>query len=104
MALGTGLAVAVVFAFGGLGAAGVGWRPRMTVTLLGAVAVTSYFVQTLAPLFDWPGWVSDLSIYALYGNPVSRSVDFARSGALVGIGIVGSLVALAAMSRRDIGA
>jgi len=104
VALGTGLAVAVVFAFGGLGAAGVGWRPRMTVTLLGAVAVTSYFVQTLAPLFDWPGWVSDLSIYALYGDPVSGTVDFVRSCALVGIGVVGSLVALAAMSRRDIGA
>ena len=103
LALGSVLTLGVVFAFGGLGAAGVGWRPRTTVIVLGAVAVASYFLQELAPLFAWPAWVADLSLYALYGNPLSGKVDWARSAALVAIGAVGSVVALAAMRRRDIG-
>jgi ABC-2 type transport system permease protein len=103
LALGSVLALGVVFAFGGLGAAGVSWRPRATTIVLGAVAMLSYLVQELAPLFAWPPWVADLSLYALYGNPVSGNVDWARSAALFGIGVVGSLVAVAAMRRRDIG-
>jgi len=103
VALGSTLALAVVFAFGGLGAAGVGWRPRTTVIVLGAVAIAGYFLQELAPLFGWPPWVGDLSLYTLYGNPVSGAVDWARLGALVGIGAVGSVIGVAAMRRRDIG-
>ena len=103
LALGSALTLGVVFAFGGLGAAGVGWRPRTTVIVLGGVAIASYFLQQLAPLFAWPTWVADLSLYALYGNPLSGAVDWARSAALFGIGAAGSAIALAAMRRRDIG-
>ena len=103
VALGSTLALAVVFAFGGLGAAGVGWRPRTTVIVLGAVAIAGYFLQEFAPLFGWPPWVGDLSLYTLYGNPVSGAVDWPRLGALVGIGAVGSAIGVAAMRRRDIG-
>jgi ABC-2 type transport system permease protein len=104
VALGTVLALTVVLAFGGLGAAGVSWRPRLTILALGAVAIVSFFVLELGPLFGWPSWVSDLSVYALYGNPVSGTVDWARQAALVAIGVVGTVLALAAMRRRDIGA
>ena len=103
LALGSVLSLGVVFAFGGLGAAGVGWRPRATVIALGAVAIASYFLQEFTPLFGWPTPLADLSIYALYGNPVSGTVDWARSTALFGIGLIGTLIALVAVGRRDIG-
>ncbi len=93
----------VVFAFGGLGAALVGWRPRVAVVLLGAVAVVSYFVQQFYAIFQWPDWVGHLSIYQLYGMPLSRD-DWGGIVTLVAIGLAGTLVALAAMRRRDVGA
>src|SRR5438552_19038454 len=76
--VGTALTLLVAFAFGGLGAAGVGWRPRLTLGILAAVAIVGYFVQELAPLFQWPEWLANLSVYALYGNPVMTSIDWAR--------------------------
>jgi putative exporter of polyketide antibiotics len=101
--LGTALTVAVAFAFGGLGAAGVSWRPRIAVVALGIVAIASYFLQELGPLFSWPDWVTNLSLYALYGQPLSGTIDWAKEGSLVAIGVVGAALALFAMRRRDVG-
>jgi len=100
----TALTLLVAFAFGGLGAAGVGWRPRLTLRILAAVAIVGYFVQELAPLFQWPEWLANLSVYALYGNPVMTSIDWAREATLLAIGAAASFAALIAMQRRDIGA
>jgi ABC-2 type transport system permease protein len=102
--LGTALTLLVAFAFGGLGAAGAGWRPRLALGILATVAIVGYFVQELAPLFQWPDWVANLSVYALYGSPVMGSIDWTREATLLAIGVAASLVALAAMQRRDIGA
>jgi len=102
--VGTALTLLVAFAFGGLGAAGVGWRPRLTLGILAAVAIVGYFVQELAPLFQWPEWLANLSVYALYGNPVMTSIDWAREATLLAIGAAASFAALIAMQRRDIGA
>lgn len=102
--VGTALTLLVAFAFGGLGAAGVGWRPRLTLGILAAVAIVGYFVQELAPLFEWPEWLANLSVYALYGNPVMTSIDWAREATLLAIGAAASFAALIAMQRRDIGA
>jgi len=102
--VGAALTLLVAFAFGGLGAAGVGWRPRLTLGILAAVAIVGYFVQELAPLFEWPEWLANLSVYARYGNPVRRSIDWAREATLLAIGAAASFAALIAMQRRDIGA
>jgi putative exporter of polyketide antibiotics len=101
--LASALALAVVLAFSGLGAAGVAWRPRVAVAVLAAIAVTSYFLKQFAPLFDWPRWVADLSLYALYGQPLSREIDWIRIAALAGVGVGGAAVAVTAMQRRDVG-
>jgi ABC-2 type transport system permease protein len=103
LALASALVLVVVLAFAGLGAAGVAWRPRLAVALLTAIAVTSYFIQQFTPLFDWPRWVGDLSLYALYGQPLSREIDWTRIAALAGIGVGGAAVAVRVMQRRDIG-
>jgi ABC-2 type transport system permease protein len=92
----------VAYAFAGIGHALVGWRPRVAVAVLGAVAIVGYFSQQLGPLFQWPDWVKNLSLYALYGTPMS-SDDWSGIATLVGIGLVGTAVAIVAMRRRDVG-
>jgi ABC-2 type transport system permease protein len=92
----------VGYAFAGIGHALVGWRPRVAVAVLGALAVVGYFAQQFAPLFQWPDWVNNISLYALYGTPMSKD-DWSGIATLVGIGAVGTAVAVAAMRRRDVG-
>jgi ABC-2 type transport system permease protein len=92
----------VGYAFAGIGHALVGWRPRVAVGVLGALAVVGYFAQQFAPLFQWPDWVNNISLYALYGTPMSKD-DWSGVATLVGIGAVGTAVAVAAMRRRDVG-
>jgi ABC-2 type transport system permease protein len=92
----------VGYAFAGIGHALVGWRPRVAVAVLGALAVIGYFAQQFAPLFQWPDWVSNVSLYALYGTPMSKD-DWSGIATLVGIGVVGTAVAIVAMRRRDVG-
>jgi len=92
----------VAYAFAGIGHALVGWRPRGAVVVLGAVAVAGYFAQQFTPLFQWPDWVNNLSLYALYGTPMSKD-DRSGLATLIAIGLAGTAVALVAMRRRDVG-
>jgi ABC-2 type transport system permease protein len=94
--------VPVAYAFAGIGHAIVGWRPRVAVVGLGAVAIAGYFTQQLAPLFQWPDWVKNLSLYALYGTPMS-SDDWTGIATLTAIGAIGTALGIAAMRRRDVG-
>ena len=71
---------------------------------LSAVAVFSYFVQQFAPLFSWPEWVANLSLYTLYGTPMSGDVNWAGVATLMGIGVAATLASMAALRRRDVGA
>jgi len=92
----------VAYAFSGLGHALVGWRPRVAVAILGALAVIGYFAQQFAPIFQWPEWVSNISLYALYGTPMSKD-DWGGIATLIAIGLAGTVIAIAAMRRRDVG-
>ena len=92
----------VAYAFSGIGHALVGWRPRIAVVILGALAVVGYFTQQFAPLFQWPEWVKNISLYALYGTPMSKD-DWSGIATLIAIGTAGTVVALVVMRRRDVG-
>jgi ABC-2 type transport system permease protein len=98
----TALVLPVTFALGSIGHALVGWRPRLAVTLLAAVAVISYFTLQFAPLFSLPDWVSRTSFFVLYGTPMT-SVDWGGAATLMGMGIAGTAAALISMRRRDVG-
>lgn len=102
-AVASALMVTVPYAFGAIGAALAGWRPRIAVPALTAVAILSYFTQQFAPLFDLPEWVESTSIYALYGTPMSTGVEWGGIATLIGMGVVGTLLAGATMRRRDVG-
>jgi ABC-2 type transport system permease protein len=92
----------VAYAFSGLGHALVGWRPRVAVAILGALAVVGYFAQQFAPIFQWPDWVTNISLYALYGTPMSKD-DWGGIATLIAIGLAGTVVAIVAMRGRDVG-
>lgn len=92
----------VAYAFSGIGHALVGWRPRVAVAILGALAIVGYFAQQFGPLFQWPDWVNNISLYALYGTPMSKD-DWSGIATLIAIGIAGTAVALVVMRRRDVG-
>ncbi|HEV2011158.1 MAG TPA: hypothetical protein VGS17_09060 [Candidatus Limnocylindria bacterium] len=102
LAIATVLVLPVVFALGSVGHALVGWRPRVAVVLVAAVAVISYFTQEFGPLFDWPDWVRRTSFFVLYGTPMT-TVDWGGAATLMAIGIAGTGLALASMRRRDVG-
>jgi len=102
-ALWTALILAVVFALAAVGHLVASWRPRVAVIALSAVAVSSYFIQELGPLFDWPEAVRNLSVYSLYGTPMTE-VSWSGIAGLLGVGIVGTVFTLRAMQTRDVGA
>lgn len=101
--LGSVLMLTVPFAFGGIGSVVASFRPRLAVPLLTVVATTSYFTQQFAPLFDWPKWVENTSIYSLYGTPMTVGVDWAGIVALAALGIGGTAFGIVLMRRRDVG-
>lgn len=101
-ALAAVLMLPVAFALGGAGHALVGWRPRLAIALLGIVTAVSYFTQQFAPIFSLPEWVKRTSVFALYGTPLSQE-DWGGIAILIGMGLVGTAIAVATMDRRDVG-
>jgi ABC-2 type transport system permease protein len=104
LALATALVIAIPFAFGSLGQLLAVWRPRIALMLLSTIAVVSYFLLQFTPLFQWPEWVANLSLYSLYGMPMSGEVNWSGIAGLVGVGVAGTIGALIAVQRRDVGA
>jgi ABC-2 type transport system permease protein len=89
--------------FGSLGAALAGWIPRATVLLLSGYAVVAYFLTQLAPLFRWPGWVENLSVFYLYGTPLTTGVYWTGFWILVAVIGTGMTIGLWSFQRRDVG-
>jgi ABC-2 type transport system permease protein len=104
VALAAALLLTIPFAFGSIGQLLSASRPRIAVVALSAVAVLSYFVQQFVPLFGWPDWVANLSLYTLFGTPMSGDIKWAGVAGLVGIGAVATAASLVALRRRDVGA
>lgn len=100
---GSAAMLTVPLAFGAIGAVIAGWRPRAAVPVLTLVAIASYFTQQFAPLFDWPTWLENSSLYALYGQPIAKGLEWGGLLVLLGIGVGGTTLGLLAFERRDVG-
>ena len=76
-----------------------GWlRSRAMTGILGALVVASFVLTLLAPLFDWPRVLLQLSIFEQYGTPL---VDGLNGRAVLGqLGVAAATLA-AAMVRFD---
>ena len=77
--------------------------PRIAVPLLAALAAIEYFLGDLAPLFKFPGWVANLSVFHLFGNPLgASSIDWTPPLEMVLVFVVGFAAALFLMGQRDV--
>ncbi len=78
-------------------------RPRAAVFVLSGVAVASYLLSTLGPLFRLPAWALDLSVFQLYGNPLVDGLFVTGLVALLATAAAGEAVSVVALSRREVG-
>ena len=99
----TGLLALLALTFGAVGALVIARLPRVAVPVLGVVAVASFYLPLLAPLFRWPGWALDLSLFHLYGTPLTTGVYWTGLWVMVAIVVVGFGGAMAAMRVREVG-
>ena len=98
------LLVPFTVAFGAMGALWISWRPRGATFVLTGMAIISYFVQEVAPLYGWPDWVLDVSFFHLYGNPLVDDPVGWRIALLLIICITGFAGAVRLSHIRDVGA
>jgi len=77
--------------------------PRGTVAALAGVAVASYLLFTLGPLFKLPNWALDFSVFQLYGTPLVEGLFVTGLVALLVAWAVGAAASLAALRRREVG-
>lgn len=89
-------------AFGGLGVAVASRWPRIAVPFLATFAVVEYFLGDLAPLFKFPDWVANLSVFHLYGNPVIGGASWMPVVSMTLVFLVGFGAALVLMRQRDV--
>lgn len=89
-------------AFGGLGIALASRWPRVAVPVLAAFAGVEYFLGDLAPLFRAPGWVADLSVFHLYGNPVAGPLSWTPALWMAVVFLAGFAAARVLLRHRDL--
>jgi len=88
-------------ALGGVGAVLVAWlRTGISVILLTAATFASYLLAFVVPLFDLPKWLASLSFFGAYGRPYLEAPDVAGLGLLMGLAVVGILIAPVVAGRR----
>jgi ABC-2 type transport system permease protein len=104
MLVATVLLVPFGLTFAGLGALLAGWRPRVAVVVLSTVTAISYLVFELGPVFKWPAWADNLSVFQLYGTPLITPVFVGGLIAMIAIVVVGFGSAGVVLARRDIAA
>ena len=76
---------------------------EVAIGLVSALAVVAFFIEFLGPLFKWPSWVLNLSVFRLSGTPLTTPIFWNGFWALVAITVVGFGVAVLAMQRREVG-
>src|SRR5262249_40189188 len=90
---------AAVVSFGYLVAA---WRPTLVVSVTAPVLLASYLLDLLVPLFGAPAFLRDVSIFHLYGTPLTSGPDWPATLALVLASIAFLIAGSIAFQRRDI--
>ena len=89
--------------FAAIGAVLAGRVPRATVAVLTAFAFGSYLLTELGPLLRWPAWALRLSIFSLYGAPLSGGVDWTGLWIMSAVTLMGFAAGAVLMQRRDVG-
>jgi ABC-2 type transport system permease protein len=77
-------------------------RPGIAVGLMVGLVAAMYFYNLFSTLWDIPEAVRNLSIFHLYGQPLTAGLNGGNMAALIGISLVAALLAIAGLRRRDI--
>ncbi|MDA8394002.1 MAG: ABC transporter permease subunit [Candidatus Dormibacteraeota bacterium] len=101
--LATALLALLALTFGALGALVIARLPRVAVPALGVVAVAGFYLPLLAPLLRWPSWALDLSLFHLYGTPLTAGVYWNGLWVMVAVVVLGFGGAMAEMRVREVG-
>lgn len=96
------LLVPFALTFAAVGAMAVAQWPRAVVGVLGGLAFLSYMVAELGPLLRWPAWVTNLSVFQLYGTPLLTGVNWGGLWAMAGVVVIGFAIATALLQRREV--
>ena len=98
----TALLIPFGLTFAAAGALLAGWRPRAAVVVLSTVAVVSYFVFELGPLFKWPVWATTWQSFRCMARPdharFVRGLIATLAIAVVGFGSAGVALARQAVA------
>ena len=98
------LLVPMAMFFAAAGAVIASVLPRAAVGLLGGFAFLSYFLTQFGALFRWPGWTQNLSVFHLYGQPLTKGVDGTGLVLMLLVASVGFVAAALLLQRRNVGA
>ena len=86
----------------GVGFGLTGWIPRYAVAILSGLVVVSYLLELLKEALKFPGWITDLSIFHQYGQPMVNGLNWTAQITLLAIATIGGLAAGLGFWRRDI--
>jgi len=89
--------------FAAIGAVLASRFPRATVAVLVTYTFISYLITQLGPLLKWPDWALKLSLFNLYGTPLTSGVDWTGLWIMSAITIGGFAVGAILLQRRDVG-
>jgi len=89
--------------FAAIGAVLASQAPRAAVAVLATYTFVSYLLTELGPLLKWPDWALKLSVFSLYGNPLTGGVDWTGLWIMSAITIGGFVAAAFLMQHRDVG-
>jgi len=90
--------------FAAVGALLASRAPRTAVSVLVALAFFSYLLTDGGPLLKVPDWVLKLSVFSLYGTPLTNGIYWTGFWILVAVTVTGFALAAVLMHRRDVGA
>jgi ABC-2 type transport system permease protein len=98
------LLVPFAMSFAAVGALLASRVPRSAVSVLVTLSFLSFLITLGGPLMKWPSSVMRLSVYTLYGQPLTSGVDWTGLWILVAICVVGFGLAVLLMRWREVGA
>jgi ABC-2 type transport system permease protein len=90
--------------FAAIGAVLASRIPRATIGILATLTFVSFLINQLGPLLRWPDWAVKLSIFSLYGTPLTSGVDWNGLLIMSAVTLAGFALAIVLMQRRDVGA
>jgi ABC-2 type transport system permease protein len=81
-----------------------GWvRANAVIGVLGTLIAVSFAIQLLGEILKWPEWTQRLSIFALYGSPLVKGLDWGNTLALLAVAAVALALGTWRFAQKDIG-